>query len=259
MRFRDCRRFGGDRLHGSRRFDPPVRLLRQGVCAARAGLRPSRPPARNEPNWGRRRETNPIPIVANRTVLQQRLHQSLWNPSVRRVLVPPCSKGGWGGSDPSHAPAPPLPPLGTGGDQENHPTSESPWPSPGALGALAVDLRSSITPIEARLSGRVVFRERGAGHDDPRARAYPVDSRRRHRLAALGPVRQRPRLGDRPRGLQRRRRRLGLPAPRPGPQQGLPLGRGRHRRHLRPLPAPRASPPPSGTAATRSSRNGSSA
>ena len=46
---------------------------------------------------------------------------------------------------------------------------------------------------------------------------------------------------------------------RPGPQQGLSLGGGRHRRHLRPLSAPRASPRPSGTAATRSSRSGSSA
>ena len=58
----------------------------------------------------------------------------------------------------------------------------------------------------------------------------------------MGAVRRRPRLGHRPRGLQRRRRRLDLLPARPRPQQGLPLGRGRHRRHLRPLPAPRLRP-----------------
>ena len=62
------------------------------------------------------------------------------------------------------------------------------------------------------------------------------------RVEAMGAVRQRPRLGDRARGLQPDRRRLELLPPRPRPQQGLPLGRGRHRRRLRPLSAPRLRP-----------------
>ena len=76
-------------------------------------------------------------------------------------------------------------------------------------------------------------------YDNDQRTPPPARNQRRHlRLAALGAVPQRPLLGHRARGLQRRRQRLGLPAARPGPQQGLPLGRGRHRRHLRPLPAP---------------------
>ena len=52
-------------------------------------------------------------------------------------------------------------------------------------------------------------------------------------LAALGHVRQRPRVGNRAGGLQRRRQRLGLLPPRPRPQPRLPLERGRPRRLLR--------------------------
>ena len=72
--------------------------------------------------------------------------------------------------------------------------------------------------------------EAEADPDDRGAPAPRRDPRQHDRLAEVGALRQRPGLGHRPRGLQRRRRGLGLPAPRPGPEQGLSLGRGRHRR-----------------------------
>ena len=56
-------------------------------------------------------------------------------------------------------------------------------------------------------------------------------------LEALGPLRQRARLGNGARRLQRQRQRVGISAPRSRPLQGLPLERRRHRRDLRPPPA----------------------
>ena len=53
-------------------------------------------------------------------------------------------------------------------------------------------------------------------------------------LEALGPVRQRARLGDGARGLQRRGHALGVLPPRSRALARLPLERGRPRRHLRP-------------------------
>src|SRR5262249_10229964 len=53
-------------------------------------------------------------------------------------------------------------------------------------------------------------------------------------LESLGPVPERPRLGNGSRGLQSRRGSVGLLSPRPRALARLPLERGRPRRHLRP-------------------------
>ena len=110
---------------------------------------------------------------------------------------------------------------------------------PAAPGAAS--LRESWRPAHAP---EPVFEEPASRRRHARMAPPPGGAARPGPLAALGPVSQRARLGDGPRGLQRRRRRLEVLPLRPRPLPRLSLERGRHGRHLRRPPdaLPRASP-----------------